>query len=324
MVRQFAMIVRESSYGVTMTSPVKGVDKHYIPLNAPNAVSLSDRPIVGKLSHGGGYAIDACAYSDQSQAAGQIQTQLFPGAYGMFLLDWGITPINAGRTLPWATTDANYLMPPGDLASCSVYLANELPDGTYKRRKFTGCKVLSGNLSASRQSPVWALSLQVQGIKEVATDAIEFPEPGDGDFPCGPYTFSDLEGGLKIATVRQSYGSVAFAWTNAMAPQWFESRSVQLIKYCGRKSTLDANLYMKPSPDDEASLKALTSLDSALVLDNGAYTTTISLPNALWETLTPDLPLDDVFAWNGQLAGLYDATAKTDVVVSGAEVDPGD
>lgn len=325
MARQFALIVREEEYGVPASGATLGTDKFYLPITQSGALSLRDAPVIGKISHGGGYATNACAYSDQTQIQGQLQLPLYPGAFGKFLLDWGITQINAGRTTPWASTDPDFLMPKGDLASCTIYHALEQPDGTFNRRKFTGVKVLSGSLGASRQSPVWSLSLQLQGAKASTASAIDFPEPGPNDFPCGPYTFSDLEGGLKITSVRKSYGSVAFNWTNAMAPQWFESRYAQLIKFCGRQSSINANLYMKPSPDDESTWHALTSMSSEIKLDNGAYEIKIAMPNSRWETLSPDLPLDNVFAWNGTLEGYWSNADGVDVIVSGGPIlPPGD
>jgi hypothetical protein len=258
---------------------------------------------------------------------------MYAGAYSKFLMDWGITQVattgsgdEEARTIPWETTDADYVMPVGDLASVSIYHAYMLPDGTFKRRRYSGVKVASGSMSASRQDPLFKFQFSLVGIRDdlnaagsvADPDATEFPEPGDDDLPaCNPWLFSHVSaGGLKIATTRTQYGSVNLSWQNQLAANAFESKYAQLIRFCGRQTTAQVQLRLKSSPDDIASYKALTSLASEIKLSNGTNTLTIGVPSTKWDAVTRDLKLNDEFYLNGTLAAYFNPSSGSDVVVS--------
>lgn len=331
MSREFCLIVAESSYGVPAT-PVIGTNAFYMRLSADNAFSMQANPVIGKIPYGGGVSTNACAYSDSVTCTGTLQGELYAGAYSKFLLDWAITQVTLTgedldeRTLPWVTTDVDYLMPPGDLCSVSIYHSYMLPDGTFKRKRYSGVKVVSGSITSSRQDPIFKFNFNLVGIRDdmnaagtvADPNATEFPEPDDGDLPaCNPWLFSHVSaGGLKIATTRTMYGSVNLAWTNQLAPNSWESKYVQLIRYCGRSSTLAVALRLKASPDDIASYKALTSMASELKLDNGSVTLAIGMPSSRWDTVVRDLKLGDEFMLNGTIAGYFNGTIQSDLVVT--------
>lgn len=315
--REYAMIVKESSYGVPMEDPVKGTDLWYLRLSGSNAFGMQSVPIIEDIMYGGGVATPACAFSDQEMCTGALTGELYAGPRSKLLMDWALTPVNTGRTAPWTTTDANYVMPVGDLASVSIYHAIQQNDSTYDLRRYSGVKVLSGSISASRQSPAATFSFQLQGIRDEVVDAEEFPAPAETDYPCGPYLFSHTSGKLKIATARTLYSSVQFSWTNAMSPQWFESKYLQLLKCCGRTSSLEVDLYMKKTPDDLTTLKALTALDAELSFDNTVNTLKIDMGlSNRFKGLVRDLPIDGVYSWKGTVQNYWDASAASDLVVS--------
>lgn len=332
MAREFLMIVQESSFGVPAT-PVIGTNAFYMRLSADNAFSMQANPVIGKIPYGGGVSTNACAYSDSVTCTGTLQGELYAGAMSKFLMDWAITQVattdvegTPTRTIPWDTTDADYLMPVGDLCSVSIYHAYMLPDGSWKRKRYSGIKVASGSITSSRQDPVFKFNFSLVGIRDdmnaagtvADPNATEFPEPDDGDLPqCNPWLFTHVSaGGLKIATTRTQYGSVNLSWTNQLTPNAWESKYVQLIRYCGRSSTLAVALRLKASPDDISSYKALTSMASELKLDNGAITLAIGMPSSRWDTVVRDLKLGDEFMLNGTLAGYYNGTIQSDLVVT--------
>jgi hypothetical protein len=275
--------------------------------------------------YGGGLATPACSYNDQFTCTGQLSGVLYAGTYAKFIADWGLTQINAGRTTPWTTTDAAGVMPPTDLASASIYHAIQRSDGTLDRRMYNGVKVASGSVSASSQDRLAKFSLQLQGIRDdtdaagttAYPDATEFPPPTETDMPCGPYLFSHTSGLLKIGTTRTQYDAVSIAWTSAMAPKWFESKYVQLNKFCGRNTKLTADLYMKASPDDLAALQALTKQAVELSFNNGTNSLKFELDaNNLFSALGRDLPLTGTYAWKATVQNYYDSSTSSDIVVS--------
>lgn len=325
--REFLMIVQETAYGtpVAVASRVIGTNAFYLRLSDANSFTMQSAPVVGQIMYGGGLATPACSFSDQVTCTGQLSGILYAGPYAKMIADWGLTQINSGRTTPWTTTDAAGVMPPTDLASVSIYHAIQRSDGTLDRRLYTGVKVLSGSVSTSSQDRLAKFSLQIQGIRDdmnaagviAHPDATEFPEPTETDMPCGPYLFSHTSGKLKIGTARTMYDSISIAWTSAMAPKWFESKYVQLNKFCGRNTKLSANLYMKATPDDLAALQALTKQDVELTFDNGTHTLKFDLnTNNLFATLGRDLPLNSTYAWNATVQNYYDSSTSSDIVVS--------
>jgi hypothetical protein len=324
--REYAMIVKESSYGTPVADPTLGTDSFYLRLSDGNSFSMQAAPVIGDIMYGGGVATPACSYSDQTNCTGNLQGVCYAGAYSKLLADWALTQINTGRTAPWTTTDAAQVMPVTDLASVSIYHAIQRSDSTYDLRRYSGIKVASGSFDVSSQGDrLLKFNFALQGIRDDTNaagtvaypDATEFPAPDETDYPCGPYLFSHTAGKLKIASVRTQYDSLSLKFTNAMAPKFFESKYIQLNKFCGRSTTLDVNLYMKVSPNDLASLQALTALDTELTFDNGTNTLKFDLNTKnVFKSLPRDLPLNGTYSWNATVQNYFDPTTASDIVVS--------
>jgi hypothetical protein len=321
MARQFAMIVAETEYGTPLDPEdrVLGTNTHYFPITQSNAVNIQDTATIGTLQYGGGYNTRSCAHSAQSALTGTIQAPLYATPLTKFLLDLSFVQINSGRTLPFPTTDTHYVMPAKDLASFTLLYGHEQVDGSVKRIGYHGLKIMSGNVSLqSGQQTGGTMSYTVQG-SGISTPAPEdFPEPSSSDFPCSVFTFSDLDGGLKIGSVRKSFGGVEVSWTNSMSVQYFESRYPQLIKYTGRETSVNvSNMYLKPTPDDHASYKSLTPFVSQVKLVGaGSKTLTFDLPITRWMTLTHDYSLENPYYRNGTLGAFFDPSIGTDITVT--------
>jgi hypothetical protein len=326
--REFCMIVKESSYGVPKSSPTLGTDSFVLRLTGSNAFSMQQNPNIGKIPYGGGYNTPACRYSAQVTHQGTLTGELYKGAFGKFICDWAFTQINTGRTTPWVTTDANYVMPPTDLASVSIYHAAIMPDGTFKRRRHRGVKVMSGSISASNQNGglvTYSFQLQGQGDDLNAAgattlpDATEFPVPAETDYPCGSWLFQDTAGQLKIGDdpKRTLYDSCSINFTNSNAANWFEGKYVNLIKFCGRDVKASIDLYTRSSPDDEAFYRALTSLDAEFAFDDGAEWLKFDFgANNAWDALVNNRPIDNVYKWTGTLQNYWDSATGTDLTIT--------
>ena len=326
--REFAMIVQETSYGVPVASPTLGTNAFYLRLSDDNSFTMQDVPLVGVVNYGGGLATPACPYSDQNTCEGQLSGVLYAGTDGVFakfMMDWAMTQINSGRTTPWTTTDAAGVMPPTDLASVSIYHGIQRSDGTYDRRRYGGVKVHSGTLNQSRQDPLLKYSFQLMGIRDdlnaalavAYPNATEFPAPAETDYLCNPYLFSHTGGLLKVGSIRSQYDSASISWTNAMAPKIFETRHMVLDKFCGRNSKLSCNFYMKPSPDDLATLKALGENDTEISWDNGSWVLKIDF-NAknLFAQLQRQLPNNSTYSWNATIQNYFDPATASDLIVT--------
>lgn len=313
--REFLMIVIESAYKTAKTTPAAGTEAIYIRLDGSNSFAMRPKPIQTQVAYGGGVAINAFTVSDQIECKGQLQTKLY-ASQAKFLLDWAATRINTGQTAPWTTTE-----PAGDLASCSVYHAIMRSDGTYKRRLYKGVKVNSGSVEISRDGKIATLSLELQASTpegnafDSSTDpnSTIFPAPAETAYPTDPYLFIHTAGNFTLGSSRTQFSSFKVAWTNAMDPRWFEFRFVNIHRFLGRSSTLEAELYYKPSPDDRASFEGLTAQSLSLEMDNGVKSTTFTF-NAqnVIQDLDDDLPIDKVYSQKIVVANYWDPSATSD------------
>ncbi len=324
--REYLWLVQESSFGVPAT-PTTGTNAWYIRLDGSNAFSMTSDPIIQNVMYGGGRNTPAFGVADQFESKGALKTKLYAGAFGKFLLDWGLTPINTGRTAPWTTTDSSALMPVGDLPSVSCYHAIELNDGTYDLRLHNGVKVTGGTISTSRSSPIAEITLNLQGIRDdldaagtlAYPDATEFPAPAEANYPSNPYLFSHTSANLKIAATVTQYDSLQFSWTNSMDPKWFESKYVLMNRFLGRSSTLQVAAHLKASPNRRTAFQALTLQDTEFAFDNGVYKLKVDMNTAnLISKLPYDLPIDKVYEQSITVQNYWDAAVPGDIVVTGA------
>src|SRR3954468_12180303 len=181
--REFLWVVKESALGTVMTSPTAGTDSIYIRLIDGNSFGMVAEPVQEEIPYGGGFAVTAEIVSDHYACKGQLKTKLYP-AQAAIMMAWCLTRITSGQTLPWVTTE-----PAGDLASCSVYHAVRRSDGTYRRKRFAGCKVAGARIEVSRQSTTAMLTLDLQASRSYGNgmdgssdpDATEFPAPAETD-----------------------------------------------------------------------------------------------------------------------------------------------
>lgn len=314
--RHFVELRQETSFGVPIAVGDRTLNTNAIVprLDGANQFTPLMKPVTQVIPGGGGYNSPACIYADTYAMSGNLQGMLYP-VQTKFLMDWATTRINSARTTPWTTTDSTGVMPVGDLASISGYRA-VLEASTLKRRRASGLKAQSFALQMSRQSPAVAFSSSVVGIRDDTNaagtvadpDATEFPEPAGTDYPCGPWLFSHLAGGLKIGSSRTLFDMVNVTFTNTLQVLNWESRYPLMIGFYGRTITIEVGLYRKPTPDDLASFRALTALDVELTLANGTNTLTMDFgTKGRWTEMNEDLPLDNAYRWTGTITILDDA-----------------
>ena len=148
-------------------------------------------------------------------------------------------------------------------------------------------------------------------------DATEFPAPAESAYPSGPYTFKHTASGLKIASTRTAYDSIALKVDNTLDGQFFESTGLSVLQWCGRKTTLDVDMYLKPSPDDRTSYDANTALDSELTFNNGTKTLKFDLNDKNHITKLPyATPLNGVYMQKLSLMNRFDPATGNDIVIS--------
>jgi hypothetical protein len=326
--REYCLIQEEVSYG-TPAAQVIGTNAFYARLHQDDTFTAQMNPVLLDIPYGGGRSTPALQVSDQYLVPFNFTTYLYAGAYSNMLLNWCMTPINTARTAPWTTTDANLVMPPGDLASLSFYHAIYWPDGTYDLRRHGGAKCLTWNIACSRAEPRATLSVTGVAIRDdlngagvvAYPTAVEFPPPTEAMYPNNPWLFSHTTGNLVLidagATARTLYSSVGIACTNAMDPRSFESKYMMLCRFCGRTSTLTFMPYLKPSPADLSFFQTKVQLISSLKFDNGTNSFKIDmLTTNYMKSLARHLAINKVYERTISVQNFWDVAGANDITLT--------
>ena len=324
MSREFLMLVEESAYKTPVTTPVvyptASANAFFIRLDGANTFTMRPRPVMVAVPYGGGVAIDAFRVADKMELKGRLVTKLYAGALSQFLLQWAMQTINAGQTVPWTTTE-----PAGDLASVACYHAIARSDGTIKRRVYLGCKVDGCNLEVSEDSTIATLSLDISGSTpqgnqfDSSTDptAVTFPPPTDVQLPTNPYVFVHASGGLTIGSARTQFQSLKLASKNVLARRFWANRFINLMRFVGRSTTLEAINFYAPTPDDRTSYEGLTTETTSFALNNGTHSITFNMNTAsVISQFEDQLPLNDLYTQMMTITNQWDSTAGSDLALA--------
>jgi len=327
MSREFLLLVQESAYKTPVasptvynyTSPPSTPSAFYIRLDGANTFTMRPRPVMVAVPYGGGVAIDAFRVSDKIECKGRLVTKLYAGPLSQFLLQWAAQPINAGQTSPWTTTE-----PAGDLASVAIYHAITRSDGSIKRRVYLGTKVDGWDVDVSEDGTIATLSMDLsastpQGNQfDSSTDptAVTFPAPTDSpnQMPINPYLFVHASGGLTIGTSRTQFQSLKLSSKNRIARRFWANRFVNLMRFVGRETTLQAVNFYSPTPDDRTAYEGLTTETTSLTLNNGTHSLEVSMNTAsVISQFEDQLPLNDLYTQTMTITNQWDATAGSDL-----------
>jgi len=327
MAREFLMITAESAYNTPNASPVywptASANASYIRLDGGNMFTMRPRPVMVAVPYGGGVAIDAFRVSDKQELKGKLTTKLYAGPLSQFLLSWAAVPINAGQTAPWTTTE-----PAGDLASCSIYHAIQRSDGSIKRRVYLGCKVDGWDLDVSEDSTIATLSLDISASTPQGNQFDSSVDPTSGTFPAptevqypnaststGPYVFTHASGGLTLlGGARTQFQSVKVSCKNQIARRFWANRYVNLMRFVGRSTTLEAQNFYAASPDDRTSYEGLSAGSCTFTLNNSTHSIVLNLESSsVITTFEDQLPLNDLYTQTMTVTNQWDLAGATDL-----------
>lgn len=321
MSREFLFLVQESAYKTPVTTPVvyptASANAFYIRLDGSNAFSMRPRPVMVAVPYGGGVAIDAFRVSDKIECKGRLVCKLYAGALSRFLIQWAAQTINTAQTSPWSTTE-----PTGDLASVSIYHAITRSDGSIKRRVYLGTKVDGWEIEVSEDGTIATLSMNLsastpQGNQfDGSTDptSTTFPPPTDSQLPTNPYVFIHASGNLMIGSSRSTFQSVKIRGKNQIARRFWANRFVNLMRFVGRSTTLEAVNFYAPTPDDRTSYEGLTTETTSFALNNGTHSITFNMNTAsVISQFEDQLPLNDLYTQTMTITDQWDSTAGSDL-----------
>jgi hypothetical protein len=314
--KEIAWAVQESALGTMMTSPVAGTNSVY-PRLAQGSFGMTADDVQEDILTGGGYGIGGETVSDHYEAKGSLKIPLYASQF-LFWMNFCTARIDLTNMLPWPSSEQ-----PGDLASLSFYHNVRTNTGTRIIERFAGTKCASWTLEVSRKSTYATLAMELVAarcyphVMDASAAPSDFVYPADTDMPTDPLTFKDTSGGLTIGSVRVGYDSISISGKNTLSAQWFETAHLQCLEFCGRQTSLDAELWLKASPDDKTTFQTLTAQAAALVFSHGGHTYTIDFKGKnVISKLPYDLPATGTFMRKLSLKNLYDPSAGNDITVS--------
>jgi hypothetical protein len=330
--REYLMVVEESAYGTPVSTPtiwttattygLANAQAYYCRLDESNAFTMGPDPIQKELMYGGGVAVPAIRVSDKLECKGSLKMQLTV-LTAPFWLSWCGIKINAGQTAPWVTTE-----PPNDLASCTIYHAIEMINGTVKRRGFLGVKPDGFTLESSADGTTWTLTIPLVGSQPIgnqfnsATDptAGTFPVPLETYFPVDPFLFQHGNGLFTIGgSARTQYTSQKISVANKMYGQYFPSTAPFLSMYhmAGRTVDVDSKIIYSTSPDDRTTYEGLTHETASFGLNNGTHGFVMNMESTnVYTKVREDLPIDNLYMFDEASRVLFDVTSGTDFGLS--------
>jgi hypothetical protein len=340
--REWLAIIQESAYntpivtGSQVTTPGSTQNVWYLRLDGSDAFTMRPVPTMVAVPYGGGYAIDAFRVSDKTECKGRLTTKLYQGTLSTFLLSWAGVRINSAQTAPWTTTE-----PPGDLASCAIVhsIQYTTPSATTSTivRGYTGCKVEGYDFSISEESQIGTLNLDLSASTPLP--AIEggsapswFPSaPTDGLLPgpqqtsaaSPPYVFihagtgpggtSLVLGGGGSPITRVQFQSINISSRTVLMKRYWANQFAQIMRFCGRSTTLQAQHFYNLTPDDRVNYEALTTMTPATFQIYASSSEAITWnfnANSVLTTVTDQLALNDLYLQTFQLTNQYDGTAS--------------
>ncbi len=335
--REWLAIIEESAFNTPLAlgSQTVGTNVFYIRLDGGNAFSMRPTPVMVSVPYGGGYAVDAFRVSDKTELKGRLTTKLYTGAFSSFLLSWAGQRINTGQTAPWTTTE-----PAGDLASCAITHAIQV-GSSYFVRNYSGVKVegydfevsesgqiatLSLDLVASTPNPAIPGGSQPSWAASAPTD-VQLPGPQGTGGGSVPFLFTNAGTGgggtgLIVAnsgTARPTFQSVKISSKNVIARRFWANQYVQVMRWCGRSTSLVAENWYTNSPDDRIGYEAVTVQTPVSFQLYNSATAAITWnfeTNSVFTSITDQLPLNDLYLQTMTVQNQWDAANSADYTLT--------
>lgn len=333
--REYLMFVQENQYetpNLTGGAPTANTFG-YIRLDRGNGFTVRPNQQSINVMYGGGVPIPVTRVPGNIAVTGTLTT-LLHYSQANTLLNWALTRIDAGRTLPWATSaDSGGKEGPGDLASMSLYHAYRGQDGTYIKRTYRGAKVASCQITCSADAPLALLTMNIEASKPIPNDTFggtdtlasnttEFPDPTDASYPTDVAHFFHTNGKLTFGNTRTLYTSLGINIANRTVRFYGETPWPQVITTLGRESRCTFRSLIRSTVDDrtdyEKSTAKSVSVGFNTTINSVVHTITINYNSQNRHDTPPadDLPIDNVYAQEINLLNYYDAAANTDIVVT--------
>ena len=324
MSREFLLLVQESAYKTPVTTPIvwptTSANAFYIRLDGANAFTMRPRPVMVAVPYGGGVAIDAFRVSDKIECKGRLLCKLYAGALSQFLIQWAAQTINTAQTAPGPPRSPPATWPAFRATTrSSDRTARSSGGSTWVRRSMAGTS-RSARTARSRRSP-WTYRRPPR--KATSSTALPIlrsttsPPPTDSQLPTNPYVFIHASGNLTIGSARTQFQSVKLSCKNQLARRYWANRFVNLMRFVGRSTTLEAVNFYAPTPDDRTSYEGLTTETTSFELNNGTHSITINMNTAsVITTFEDQLPLNDLYTQTMTITNQWDSTAGSDLALT--------
>lgn len=257
----WARLIQESAYNTPVTVTTLNTDHIVLELIDDDAVTVEPVANTEQL-----YSWLACGDPDRHIGEtigyqGTIRTLVYPPQVPL-LFGAAFQPIVEGTPdTPWESDE-----PDGQFASFAMDLGYRDDNGTQRKARYTGGKVVRANLSAARGTRDGAFVLELECIFSTSTTAGD--DPVAANYPTGaPYFLSSTSGNLSInSTTISNYESITLEANYTASARFDESTTVSRIRHRRRKFTLAVTSLLKFNPDWRALQNARTEFPVTLAM----------------------------------------------------------
>lgn len=311
-IREYLILTTESTYGAYNSS---GTVVN-IPLDGSNAFKAIPKPVTYSIRSAASLNKRFIRGTQKTKVGATLTTDLY-SEQAATLLGWATTEINSGQTSPWTTTE-----PVGDLASATLDHAIMRGDGTFRMKRYLGCKVKTWRLSCDNHGDLTkiALGISVQKYQGNSYDSSSDPSltaPAISAFPVAVYAFQHTAGNLTIASARTNFTSLSISGENIVQEPFDEGHFISRCRYKGRNIDFQVNLESKSTPDDFTTYLTQAAVSAQVEWVNGAHSVTVNFEGSNYvDEYGEDHPLDADMYYDLHLQNYLSATAGTDLAIT--------
>ena len=302
MAREFLQCTNETTWGVYNTSGTHTI----LQLTDSNQFTVRPGPMRWEIRSAGGYNRRVQTGSSKFAISGVLNNNIVYGSQAMF---WA-TALGVTGTAP-----GPYDLPSYTIDHCIVM---EDASNTKVYRRYLGCKFAQWQFSASSDTQLLRLNLNIIGGPYANITATDFPEPACSAYPYDPPFVLEHASTFLLGTTgsRMEFDRFQVTGANLVDATFFNQTHYTRVKYCGRNID-GAIVFPYVVTTDRSDFEAFSAHPASVTFTNGSHTLAFNFENATYTTAVNDqLDYNRVFLQGLTFADFFDSSVCNDFTLT--------
>lgn len=299
MTREYLQFTNETTWGTYNSSGTHTI----LQLTDSNQFTMRPVPMTWELRSAGGYNRRVQRGSSKQGIVGNLNNVIVYGSQATF----------------WATA-CSATGSPLDMPSYTVDHVIQMEDGSNTKvyRRYLGCKVSQAQFSASSDSQLLRLNLNLTGKAPATITSTDFAEPAATAYPSDAPFVLEHASAFTVGTggSRSEFDRFQVTIANQMDATFFNAGTITRLKFTGRD--VDGSLtFPYIITTDRSDFEAVSSHAASCTFTNGAHTLVFTFEGVNYTTGVSDqLDYGKVFLQGLTFADYFDSTAGTDFALT--------